>query len=1242
MKKKSRYMIVVCIVAVLFLLTACPHTTSNESNNNSNPSKENPDDTQEWHGGFASDQFWWGTWQRMDNGELYEISENKVKIYRGTATNPAETYNISNASTETSLVVTSLGTYTKTSDRIIELNSIPYFRKGGSNLDFSLKLVGHLQDRSADSSRAAGSVSNLKVKIKDKNHPSYSEETSSDEDGLITGKAPVAGDEMSIEIQKDKGKVVVVSGLKVDFDGANVGTVPIVEENQYALKVTGVIEEEDKTDGYLYADFTEYPLTLTITNISDIDCPPSIYEISPADTRLSIVSADPVYSLKGSLPTIPKDGFLSMKIKIRCSSFDTPCLETGINVKLSASDESQWTDFVPLKFHKGLYPINVSAVTNAKNDSAVLNAFIIYPDNTTKFFIVDQSLSGRTIFVPSFDENLHYKLVFCGATSSKVLSSSTEMFYTVAPGSITPRVVAIPDIQSEYNAIINFGESDTKNDTEETAFSVNDSFEAYIAANDKDYYKLLLSNSLIVSADRVPQNYWSSSNTGVEPITDTTAVYNTYTMVYKGTFASADSWVIYSFAPVKNTQYKIEWGDANTVLTTNYNGETWTWDEGTADICVAYNKDSENFNNPYFYDKATSFTSSTSSNYAFIKVKPRNSSGGSFFVRVTDSSSNGQNLNCEKSSGYVSDFWQEGYFENASDEVIYYNYLSEGYDYTLRWSDYWEGFGHAADIEVSASSDPDDFETASKLYFSKVNNGYLDGQTISLKKSDYVFFKISPKSSYSRYKGAYAFNIQARKSGETNFYTGSLVKYDKSTFLCDSGSKVTESNAWTYGIIYPDGYETVKFPVEKNKTYTVFWDDSSDGVGTRTSDIVVSAYKDEALTESYWLFQDSGYSADNRHTITATQNGFAYLKIRNKVNDGSGTFKIAVMHGPDAEVPLIECESHNCNFSDLIPSNVKDSDWTTDSLIFPDSIDYFYFTREANQVYKLYGKDDCNIQGNMQVTAEIDEDDEPFTLSSDAISFYNDTAGLEFIYVYPSEKKVSNTGEYGILVLDGDNKPVALTKYTAFKGSAIPSSAWQKGSLTAGDETIIYRLETKPGVYTKIFWDDKGQGSGTYTADIEVSFDAMNEDNAASDSFDSSYTQTESLYSYTEEGQIYYIKIKPKNSLANNIGTFAFAVMEGNEPCSGLQLVNPNSSFSFVNTEDLTLPSPAKSGSKYTYTIDSGYSKYTWFVDGQEQISNTNTLVVDTSNWVAGLYEITVEVRDENQYYSASDFLMVE
>ena len=1245
MKKKLRFFTILSLALLFF---SCKNTVYNYLDKQSVPYSENTE-IPEWKG-FASDQFWWGTWQRMDNGNLYEISEDKVKVYTGTNTNPTNSYSISDTSTATSLVVTSLGTYEKKSDRIIELNNIPYFRKVGSNLDFSLKLVGFVDDRSAgsDSSRAASGVSKLRVKIRDKNHPSYVAETESDDDGIVSGKAPVAGDEMNLTITKKDDRVVVVTGLKVDFHGADIGTIPIVDEDQYALKVTGVIEEKDKTDGYLYADFAEYPLTLTITNISDVSCPPSMYEITSADNKLSVVSDDSQYGLKGTLPTIQKDGSLTVKCKVKCSGLDSTSLNTGLIVKVNSSNGLEWTDYVPLKFYKGLFPINVSAVTNAKNDSAVLNAFVIYPDNNTKFFIVDQSISGRTIFVPSFDESLPFKLVFCGATSSKVLSSSTEMFYTVAPGSVTPRVVAIPDELAEYNSIINFGEGSNKNDTEENAYSVTESFEAYIQADDKDFYKFTVSDSLIIGADRIPSDYWNNTVTGVEPIEDTTAVYDTNTLVYRGTFSSSDSWVIYRFKTTSGSKYTLTWGDSDDVLSVNYNGETIDWNEGTANICVAKNPSSEIFSNSstfYTYHSQT-LTGASDSNYAYIKVKPYNFATGTFFIRVTDSSSVSQNLYCVKSSGYVADLWQKDSFTETNQEYIYYHYLYAGYDYILKWSDYWEGFGHSADIVVSASSDPDDFETSSKLYFKNQNSGYLEGAKINLEQDGYVFYKITPKTSYSRNTGTYAYNLIAQKPGETGFYTRTLAEYDDENFICNSGSDV---KGWSYALIYPEGQEIVKFPVKKNQTYSVFWDDKADGSGTRTADVEVSAYKNKDLTQAYWGPADSGYSSTNVHTVAAQSDGFAYLKINNKDNTKSGNFKIGVMFGPDCSVPLTEVTSHNCNFGTEIPDTIKDSDWTAVSRMQQtELVDAYYFKTEPGCVYKLYGLDSNNsdsltgkIQGLFNRCPIIDDDSEFSVLGSDAISIYTTQAGMEYIIIQPYKKESASLGTYQIALVDGDNNPVALIPYTAHSGENLKASDWLTGTLISANETIIYKFVSKPYTYTKVFWDDKNTGNHTYTADIKVSFGAANEDMVSDNSFDNGYDYNDSLYSYSTKTEIYYIKVSAKNNSSANIGTFALTVMEGNEKSDTLERITPNSSVNFYLQEDLELTS-SKSGNTYTYSVEGNYTQYKWYVDGVLQTSTTGVLSVDTSGWKKGVYEIVVEVCDGTNYCSASDFLSVE
>ena len=89
--------------------------------------------------------YFWGNWQRMDSGEVYTIDETAVSK------------NIDNTSyqilsvTENS-ITSELGVFQKQSEQVLIKDSIPYFRQGGSNLIYSLKIVGftdQIQNRAA-------------------------------------------------------------------------------------------------------------------------------------------------------------------------------------------------------------------------------------------------------------------------------------------------------------------------------------------------------------------------------------------------------------------------------------------------------------------------------------------------------------------------------------------------------------------------------------------------------------------------------------------------------------------------------------------------------------------------------------------------------------------------------------------------------------------------------------------------------------------------------------------------------------------------------------------------------------------------------------------------------------------------------------------------------------------------------------------------------------------------------------
>ena len=100
--------------------------------------------------------------------------------------------------------------------------------------------------------------------------------------------APTAGDSQTIEVLDSDDKVMIeVSDLVISNTGENMGTIAISDGEQYTLKVTGTINEEDKTQGYLYSGI-EYPLTLTLRNNSDFVISSSSLKITAASPYISV------------------------------------------------------------------------------------------------------------------------------------------------------------------------------------------------------------------------------------------------------------------------------------------------------------------------------------------------------------------------------------------------------------------------------------------------------------------------------------------------------------------------------------------------------------------------------------------------------------------------------------------------------------------------------------------------------------------------------------------------------------------------------------------------------------------------------------------------------------------------------------------------------------------------------------------------------------------------------------------
>ena len=463
-----------------------PESPDPENQNPSNPSSP---------AAVLVNQFFWGQWQRMDNGKSYYINENNIKtderLY--SATSSSENY----------LNVEGLGRFEKQTDSVIINNSIPYFRKGGTNLSYKMKLVG-FEDSINRAARAASSasLSGYTITGTSEQFESFTSEAVSDEDGTVILTAPTSGDVQTITVTSGDDTIVVVPGIKVETDGSNMGTIPISQEGQYSLKVTGTIEDTEKDDGYLYGNnYKSYPMTLTITNVSDVVSAPSVCTITAEDSRVTVSSADGSDITGGVLISTLKSGFTkTILLSVTCGTLTENYLDTGLIVTVkNAVTEKTWQDYVPLRFFKGLVPITVAAESVEENADAALNGFVIYPDGNSQFFSVPDK-GDKTIYVPTFGSDQPYTLAFSGATIDGSLSNSTEMLYTVASGTWTKK--KIDTTATAFIRAVQYGETGSGNGSEDNATVADSEFEAYLADGDVDFYEMGICSEKIVFPDR--------------------------------------------------------------------------------------------------------------------------------------------------------------------------------------------------------------------------------------------------------------------------------------------------------------------------------------------------------------------------------------------------------------------------------------------------------------------------------------------------------------------------------------------------------------------------------------------------------------------------------------------------------------------------------------------------------------------------------------------------------------------
>lgn len=447
---------------------------------------------------IACNQFFWGKWIRMDNGQTYEFEETAMKLNESKK-QFLQVY-------DDHVVVEDIGIFTKEedSDRILiwhdEINDIdiPLYRQGGTNLKYKLRVVGFEDEigPSANIGRAAGTGAGglkgkggLKVKGTSEKYPDYKDESETDSDGYVELEAPVQGDVETIIISdEENNEIITVPGLRIDNDGANMGVIPIVGKDEYSLKITGTIIDGLGADGYLYAGADKkYKMELTITNISGTKSETSSCNIYSNDSNVVLEKAgSSIYELDNyGITQLNPGATKTIELYVSYKDLSKKCIDTEIQIEITnTKTKRKWIDYVPLRFFADRIPITIAAqAAEESNTIASLNGFLIYPDGNSQFFAVKTG-TDKTVYIPSFEGSEVCKMVFSGATTTGImLKDSNEMFYSVAFNSNVKKEWNHPDIL----AATDFGEP---NEKETNAYSIGEDFEAYLTTGDIDFYNI--------------------------------------------------------------------------------------------------------------------------------------------------------------------------------------------------------------------------------------------------------------------------------------------------------------------------------------------------------------------------------------------------------------------------------------------------------------------------------------------------------------------------------------------------------------------------------------------------------------------------------------------------------------------------------------------------------------------------------------------------------------------------------
>ena len=430
----------------------------NEPGSNNTPNNTNPGDNPTNNTPKISSEYW-GTWIQMDTGnEIYIDNQNVYRYY---------------SSSSKSKLQAGIDGYSLESDEVMKKGTTVFFRKGGKKRSFSATVSGFSATGNR-SARAAGTGSQgITGRRTNEENEDDTETVDSDDGSSVDFEGGVADDPQTVTITdgENTGEATVTP----EYDGENVGSIPVVEPGKYAFKTTYKITDADE-QGFMFGNnLGLYKITFNITNIGQETCSTSVYSFSWEDTNL--VSTDLVKD--GNFTSIGPGAAKTVTGTFSYGYFNEEYKDVTVKISITDSKYGKtWNDFVTLRFYRGWVNYKISARNFNQSSNAKLNGFLVYPDGRSRRFNVS---ANNTFTLPIPWSVRDYYLVFSGA------NNDTEMCYSfIASAYGNPSDLSGVWSIAEINAY-------EPNDSIQNAITISDNtqpIKAYLKNGDIDYFKI--------------------------------------------------------------------------------------------------------------------------------------------------------------------------------------------------------------------------------------------------------------------------------------------------------------------------------------------------------------------------------------------------------------------------------------------------------------------------------------------------------------------------------------------------------------------------------------------------------------------------------------------------------------------------------------------------------------------------------------------------------------------------------